>query len=393
MRKPAHLERFGQSTRLVHLGRDPAVQHGFVNPPIYRGSTVLFESMDDLLHDRAEYTYGLQGTPTHTALQTAWNQLTGAAGTLLAPSGLMAITTALLAVLQSGDHLLVTDSVYGPTRRFCDTVLKRFGVETEYFDPRMGAKIKVLMRPNTRAVFLESPGSLTFEIQDVPAIAQVAHAQAAAVLLDNTWATPLFFDAYAHGVDISIEAGTKYLGGSSDLLLGLVSANSRYWPLLHATHTSLGSAAGSEDVYLCLRGLRTLELRLRESERQALTIARWLENRPEVVNVLHPALEQHPDHALWRRDFTGSSGLFSVVLNPMSQAALAAMLDGFELFGMGYSWGGFESLVIPFDPSGIRTAAPWNAPGPALRFYIGLEAPEDLILDLEKGFSRLRRFK
>ncbi len=378
------------STRLVHLGRDTAAQHGFVNPPIYRGSTVLFDSMDDLLNDRAEYTYGLLGSPTLAALETAWTELTGAAGTILAPSGLMAITTALLAVLEAGDHLLVTDSVYGPTRSFCDKMLKRFGIETTYYDPLVGAGITELMRPNTRAVLLESPGSLTFEIQDVPAIAEAAHSRGAVVIMDNTWATPLLFDAHRHGVDIVIEAGTKYLGGASDLLFGLTSANAEHWPALRATHVGLGSTVGPEDVFLCLRGLRTLDLRLRESERQALDMAHWLEQRPEVSRVLHPALEQHPGHELWRRDFAGSSGLFSVVLQPAPQSAVAAMLDGLELFGMGYSWGGFESLVTPFDPRKIRTASTWQAEGPALRFYIGLEDTQDLKDDLARGFERLQ---
>ncbi|WP_455384737.1 cystathionine beta-lyase [Acidihalobacter prosperus] len=383
----AHMRR--PSTRLVHLGRDTAAQHGFVNPPIYRGSTVLFDSMDDLLNDRAEFTYGLLGSPTLDALQNAWTELSGAAGTILAPSGLMAITTSLLAVLEAGDHLLVTDSVYGPTRSFCDKMLTRLGIETTYYDPLAGTAITELMRPNTRAVFLESPGSLTFEVQDVPAIAEAAHAQGAAVIMDNTWATPLLFDAHRHGVDIVVEAGTKYLSGASDLLFGLASANAEYWPALRAAHVGLGSTVGPEDVFLCLRGLRTLDLRLREAERQALDIARWLEQRPEVVQVLHPALEQHPGHALWKRDFTGSSGLFSVILQPASQQAVAAMLDGLELFGMGYSWGGFESLVTPFDPRRIRTATTWRAEGPALRFHIGLEDVRDLKEDLAKGFERL----
>ncbi|MEJ2479315.1 MAG: cystathionine beta-lyase [Acidihalobacter sp.] len=377
------------STRLVHLGRDTAAQHGFVNPPIYRGSTVLFDSMDDLLNDRAEFTYGLLGSPTLDALQNAWTELAGAAGTILAPSGLMAITTSLLAVLEAGDHLLVTDSVYGPTRNFCDKMLTRFGIETTYYDPLVGAGITELMRPNTRAVFLESPGSLTFEVQDVPAIAEAAHAHGAVVVMDNTWATPLLFDAHRHGVDIVVEAGTKYLSGASDLLFGLASANAEHWPALRAAHVGLGSTVGPEDVFLCLRGLRTLDLRLHEAERQALDMARWLEQRPEVVQVLHPALEQHPGHALWKRDFTGSSGLFSVILQPASQQAIAAMLDGLELFGMGYSWGGFESLVTPFDPRRIRTATTWQAEGPALRFHIGLEDVRDLKADLAKGFERL----
>lgn len=378
------------ATRLVHLGRNPSAQHGFINPPLYRGSTVLFDSMDDLLNNRSEYTYGRLGNPTLSALQDAWSELTGAAGTVLAPSGLMAISTALLSVLRAGDHLLVSDSVYGPTRGFCDKLLTRFSIETTYYDPRVGTGITELMRPNTRAVFVESPGSLTFEIQDVPAIAEAAHAHDATVVMDNTWATPLLFEAHRHGVDIVVEAGTKYLGGASDLLLGLISANAAYWPALRATHAELGVYVAPEDAILCLRGLRTLDLRLHQAERQALDIAQWLEQRPEVSRVLHPALAQHPDHALWRRDFSGASGLFSVTLKPVPQQALAAMLDGLELFGMGYSWGGFESLVTPIEPGRIRTATCWRAEGPALRFYIGLEDTQDLKDDLTRGFERLR---
>lgn len=377
-------------TRLAHLGRDTKAQHGFVNPPVYRGSTVLFDSMDDLLDGRAEFTYGRLGNPTSTALENAWSELAGAAGTVLTPSGLMAISTALLSVVQAQDHILVADSVYGPTRGFCDKLLSRFGVETSYYDPLIGADIAGLFRPNTRAVFVESPGSLTLEVQDVPAIVAAAHARDAAVIMDNTWATPLMFPAHRHGVDIVVEAGTKYLGGASDLLLGLTSANERYWPALRATYTGLGICPGPEDVYLGLRGLHTLGLRLRQAERQAMEMAQWLARRPEVARVLHPALPEHPGHAVWKRDFEGASGLFSVVLEPASHDALAAMLDGLELFGMGYSWGGFESLVTPFDPRRIRTATSWETNGPALRFYIGLEDTKDLQADLARGFERLR---
>ena len=386
----AHLDRFGERTRLVHAGRDPFEQHGFVNTPIYRGSTVLYPTTDDFLHRRAKYTYGTQGTPTIASLQAAWSNLAGAAGTVLTPSGLAAITVALMACLKAGDHMLVTDSVYRPTRNFCDTVLKRFGVETTYYDPLIGSGIEALMRPNTTAVFTEAPGSQTFEMQDIPAIAAVARAHDATVLMDNTWATPLFFPPHARGVDICIEAGTKYLSGGSDLLLGLTSANERWWPRLNATFSAFAMCAGAEDVFLALRGLRTMALRLREHERQALEMARWFADRPEVESVLHPALPEHPGHAIWRRDFTGSSGLFSVVLKPVSPAALAAMVDGLELFGIGASWGGFESLVLPFDAAGYRSATAWNPAGPALRFHIGLEDLDDLKADLEAGFSRLR---
>jgi cystathionine beta-lyase len=391
MSKPtAKLAQFGERTRLVHAGRDPDEQHGFVNTPIYRGSTVLYPTMDDLRHRRGRYTYGTKGTPTPEALETAWTAMAGAAGTVLAPSGLAAVTLALMACLRSGDHLLMTDSVYQPTRTFCNTVLKRFGVETTYYDPLAGAGIAALLRPNTRAVFTEAPGSQSFEMQDIPAIAEAAHRHGAVVLMDNTWATPLLFPPHEHGVDLAIEAGTKYLSGGSDLLLGLTSATKERWPALQTTFDSFAMCAGPEDVFLGLRGLRTMALRLKEHERQALDMARWLQARPEVERVLHPALESDSGHAIWKRDFKGSSGLFSVVLKPAGPAALAAMLDGLELFGMGYSWGGFESLVIPFDCASYRTATQWQPGGPALRFHIGFEDLDDLKADLDAGFSRLR---
>ena len=391
MPKPTDLARFGERTRLVHAGRDPWEQHGFVNTPIYRGSTVLYRTTDDLMHRRGRYSYGTKGTPTTEALESAWTALCGAAGTVLTPSGLAAITVALMSCLKAGDHLLVSDSVYRPTRQFCDGVLKRFGVETTYYDPLVGAGIGDLFRPNTTAVFTEAPGSQSFEMQDIPAIAEVAHARGAVVLMDNTWASPLFFPPHERGVDIAIEAGTKYLSGASDLLLGLVSATKERWPALRATFDSFAMPAGPEDAFLGLRGLRTMALRLKEHERQALDMARWLQGRPEVERVLHPALESDPGHAVWKRDFKGSSGLFSAILKPASPAALAAMLDGLELFGMGYSWGGFESLVIPFDCSSYRTATRWAPEGPALRFHIGLEDLDDLKRDLEAGFDRMRQ--
>jgi cystathionine beta-lyase len=384
------LGRFGERTRLVHAGRDPWDQHGFVNTPVYRGSTVLFASTDDLMQRRGRYVYGTTGTPTTESLERAWTDLTGAAGTVLAPSGLAAVSLALMSCLKSGDHLLVSDSVYRPTRIVCDTVLKRFGVETTYYDPLIGAGIDGLLRPNTTAVFTEAPGSQSFEMQDIPAIAEAAHAREAVVLMDNTWATPLFFPPHERGVDLAIEAGTKYLSGGSDLLLGLVSANERCWRRLRATFDALAVCAGPEDVFLALRGLRSMSLRLKEHERQALDMARWLAARPEVEEVLHPALETHPGHAIWQRDFKGSTGLFSVILKPVSEDAVTAMLDGLELFGMGFSWGGFESLVIPFDCAVYRTATQWRPAGHALRFHIGLEDLDDLKADLDAGFARLR---
>jgi cystathionine beta-lyase len=377
-------------SRLVHVGRNPQDQHGFVNTPIYRGSTVLSDTVDDYLGERNRYTYGTHGTPTTDALTEAWSDLAGAAGTVLTPSGLAAITVALLSVLGAGDHLLVTDSAYFPTRRFCNGTLKRFGVETTYYDPKVGAGIAELVRPNTRAVLVEAPGSQSFEMQDIPAIAAECRSREIAVIMDNTWATPLFFPPHARGVDIAIEAGTKYLSGHSDLLLGLTSANARYWPGLQRCFTEFAMCAGPEDVFLALRGLRSMELRLREAERQGLAMARWFQDRPEVLRVLHPALPDDDGHAIWRRDFSGSSGLFSVVLKPASRAAVASMVDGLELFGIGASWGGYESLVIPFDCTRYRTATQWNPGGPTLRFSIGLEDLEDLREDLDRGFARLR---
>jgi cystathionine beta-lyase len=388
---PKDLSRFGPRTQLVHAGRNPAEQHGFVNTPIYRGSTVLYPSADDYLNRRARFTYGTKGTPTTEALETAWTQLAGAAGTILAPSGLAAVTVALMSCLKAGDHLLMVDSVYRPTRQFCDGVLRQFGVETTYYEPLAGAGIEALFRPETAAVFTEAPGSQSFEMQDIPAIAEVAHRRGAVILMDNTWATPLFFRPHAHGVDLAIDASTKYCSGASDLLLGAVSANERAWPALRRTFDSFSMCPGPEDVFLALRGLRTMPLRLKEHERQALEMAHWLDARPEVERVLHPALPSCPGHAIWKRDFSGSCGLFSIVLKPAPQEAVAAMIDGLELFGIGSSWGGFESLVTPFDCTGYRTATEWRPAGPALRLHIGLEDIEDLKRDLEAGFARLRR--
>ena len=387
---PETRKALGSRTRLVHAGRDPEDQHGFVNAPAWRGSTVLFPTYQSLKTRGQRYTYGTKGTPSSDALESAWTEISGAAQTCLAPTGLAAIALALLTAAKAGDHILVTDSAYLPTRQFCDTILKRMGVETQYYDPQIGAGVEALMRPNTSLVLVEAPGSQSFEMQDVPAIADVAHARGVCVIMDNTWATPLFFPPHARGVDLAIEAGTKYLSGHSDLMIGLVSANEAWRQRLRQTYDCFAMCAGPEDIFLALRGLRTMELRLREAERQALDLAHWFLARPEVKQVLHPALPSHPGHAIWKRDFTGSSGLFSIILHPVSEAAVAAMLDGLELFGMGYSWGGFESLVIPFDCSIYRTATKWNPGGPALRFQVGLEDMADLKADLERGFERLR---
>ncbi len=383
------------ATHLVVGGRDPAANQGFVNPPVHHVSTVLYPSAADYRARNARYVYGRRGTPTSEALETALKELEGpaCAGVALMPSGLAAITTALLSVAGAGDHILVTDSVYQPTRKFCDGLLARCGVTTTYYDPMIGADIAALIRPDTRAVFVEAPGSLSFEVQDVPAIAAAAHARGATVLMDNTWATPLYFRAFDKGVDLSIQAATKYIGGHSDLMLGTVSANAATWERLRATAWALGLCVGPDDIYLGIRGLRTLGVRLARHQQSGLRVARWLEQRPEVTRVLHPALAGCPGHSVWRRDFSGASGLFSFVLKPVSETAVNAFLDELELFGMGASWGGFESLAIPFDCAGIRTATSWAPGGPAVRIHIGLEDVDDLIGDLERGFAALAAAK
>ena len=372
-------------------GRDPLANHGFVNPPVYHASTVLYRSAADYLAARGRYLYGRRGTPTSEALQDALAGLEGCncAGVALLPSGLAAVSTALLSVLGAGDHVLVTDSAYLPTRQLCDSLLVRYGIRTTYYDPLLGGRIAALLEPNTRAVFVESPGSLSFEMQDVPAIAAAAHAKGTAVLMDNTWASPLYFRALDKGVDLSIQSGTKYIGGHSDLMLGTVSANAQWWPRLRATAETMGLCVGPDDIYLGLRGLRTMGVRLAQHQAAGLKVARWLAGRPEVARVLHPALENDPGHALWRRDYTGACGLFSIVLRPAPQAAAHAFLDALTLFGIGASWGGFESLAIPFDCTQIRTATAWAPGGPTVRLHIGLEDVDDLIADLVRGFAAL----
>jgi cysteine-S-conjugate beta-lyase len=388
---PGPASRQRAETRLVTAGRDAKAQKGFVNPPVVHGSTVLYQTAEDLHAHRGEFTYGRHGTPTTRALQEVLMALEGpqCAGVGITPSGLAAISTSLLAVLRAGDHLLVCDNAYRPTRNFCNGVLARYDVETTYFDPLIGAGIERLFKPNTRAVLVEAPGSQSFEMPDIPVIAAVAHARDALVIDDNTWATPLYHRSLEQGVDISMQAATKYVGGHSDIMFGTISANAKTWPLVTETIRLLGVCAGPDDVFLALRGSRTLAVRLAQHCASGLAMARWLAGRPEVLRVLHPALEGDPGHAIWKRDFTGASGLFSIVLKPKPQAAVDAMLDSLKLFGMGFSWGGFESLVIPFDCTTYRTATTWNPGGPTLRLHIGLENVEDLKADLDRGFAAL----
>jgi cystathionine beta-lyase len=376
-------------TTLVTAGRDTKAQKGFVNPPVVHGSTVLYPTAEDLHAHRGEFQYGRRGTPTTKAFGEALMALEGpqCAGVGIAPSGLAAITTTLLSVMKAGDHLLVSDSAYRPTRNFCDGLLTGYGVETSYFDPLIGAGVAALFKPNTKAILVEAPGSQSFEMTDIPAIAAVAHARGALVIDDNTWATPLFRRSLEQGVDISMQAATKYIGGHSDIMFGTISANAKAWPLISEGIRMLGVCAGPDDVFLALRGLRTLAVRLAQHQSSGLEMARWLAARPEVIKVLHPALETDPGHAIWKRDFSGASGLFSIVLKPAPQKAVDALLDAVMLFGMGYSWGGFESLVIPFDCADYRTATKWAPGGPTLRLHIGLENVEDLKADLARGFE------
>jgi cysteine-S-conjugate beta-lyase len=384
------LDGAGINTRLAHSGNNPRDFHGFVNPPVVHASTVLFPDAHTMETRGQKYTYGTRGTPTSDALADAINELEGSEGTILLPSGLAAVTVPFLAFLSSGDHALIVDSVYGPTRHFCDTMLKRLGIEAEYYDPEIGSGIESLMRPNTKLVHTEAPGSNTFEMQDIGAISAVAHRHGAVVTMDNTWATPLFFRPLDHGVDISIHAATKYPSGHSDVLFGTVSANKECWPRLWEGNFTLGMCAAPDDAYQILRGLRTMGIRLERHQDSALEIARWLETRDDVARVLHPALESFPGHEIWKRDFTGASGIFSIVLaadDPARFKAKAhAFLDALRLFGLGYSWGGFESLAVHVNLSD-RTIRKAPTEGPVLRLQIGLEDVADIRKDIEAGLA------
>jgi cystathionine beta-lyase len=388
---PQRSESMKDATLVTTLGREPEANFGIVNPPVYRASTILYPTLAALRGPPPAHgvTYGRYGTPTTFALEETVAALEGGHDTVAVGSGKAAIVATLLALTKAGDHVLVVDSAYAPTRRVCDAVLGKFGVATTYYDPALGGGIEAMLRPETRLVFTESPGSLTFEVQDIPAIVAAAHRHGALAVMDNTWASPLFFKPFQHGVDISIQAATKYLGGHSDLMMGTITAAEPVAARLRAGVHEIGASVSPEDCALVLRGIRTLATRLERHQASALHLAQWLQARPEVSRVLYPALPGAPGHDLWRRDFLGASGLFGFVLRPCGEPALAAMLDGMKLFGMGYSWGGYESLLLPTDPRPIRSAVPWTEAGQLMRIHVGLEDPGDLIQDLEAGFERL----
>ena len=382
------------ATKVVSAGRRPEWTQGIVNPPVWRASTHLYDSVADLRAAGGRDThhrlfYGRRGSPTQWSLADALTELEpGAEGTFLYPSGVAAIAAALLSVLSPGDELLCVDSAYDPTRSLATGLLRRLGIATRFYDPMVGAGIADLFAENTRAVLMESPGSLTFEVQDVPAICAAAQARGIVTLLDNTWATPLLFSAITHGVDLSILACTKYVVGHSDVMLGSVTAAPGRFARLRDTSFQLGQVASPDDAWLGSRGLRTMAVRLKQHEASALAIAHWLDTRPEVARVLHPALPGCPGHDIFARDFAGSSGLFSFALDGGDEASRAALIDGLRHFGIGYSWGGFESLAIPVDPAGHRTATTCDFPGPLVRLQIGLEDPADLVADLAAGLDR-----
>ncbi|MBI3715052.1 MAG: cystathionine beta-lyase [Betaproteobacteria bacterium] len=381
-------------TKLAHLGRDVSYDPKTINVPMHRASTVLFGSMAEQAAIQQRFdadeqipTYGILNMPQELALERAVAEIEGGYRALTYPSGLAAMAAAILSCVKSGDHMLMPDSCYGPGRRFCNSHLQRMGVATTYYDPLIGAGIEALMQPNTTLVYTESPGSHTFEVQDIPAIAAVAHAHGAKVVLDNAWATGYFFDGFAHGVDLVVQPATKYYAAHSDVLIGLVVANEASWTMLKRTTMDLGQRASPDDCFLTLRGMRTMGVRLKRHHESGIAIAKWLKARLEVRRVLHPALPGDPGRELWRRDFTGAAGLFGVELHPVADAQLAAMMDHYQYFGIGYSWGGFESLAVSAYIT--RTVKPWSG-GPLVRYNIGLEDPDDLIRDLEAGFARLK---
>jgi cystathionine beta-lyase len=377
-------------TLLAHAGGDPDDRQGAVNPPVYRASTILFPTFADFQASRNpalrfdRFLYGQLGTPTTFALEEAIAAIEGGYRAMLLPSGLAAVTAALQALLASGDHVLMVDTAYPSTRRFCDRTLARYGVTTTYYDPLVGAAVGSLIRENTRVIFLESPGSMTFEVQDVPAMVRVAHERGVLVLMDNTWASPYFFSAIAHGVDVSIQAVTKYIGGHADVMLGSITTTEPLYQRVRSAVAELGFCVSSDEAYLGLRGLRTLGVRLDRHFQSTLRVASWLKDRPDVIRVRYPALPDDPGHALWKRDFRGASGLFGVELKPRP---IDTVFDKLRLFRMGVSFGGYESLAIPVDPSSVRTATKWTSAGPYIRLHVGLEDPDDLIADLEQALA------
>ena len=382
-------------TIATHAGNHPHENQGVVNPPVYRASTILFRSVQDLRdryrHKYETVTYGRDGTPTHRVLAEAFTALEGSERAVILPSGVAAVSTALLTCLSPGDSLLMVDSAYEPTREICNGLLAKIGIETIYYDPTIGGAIASLIKPNTKAIYLESPGSLTFETQDIPAIVAAAKQAGCRTILDNTWATPLFFKPPLHGIDIGVYSASKYIGGHSDMMMGILTCPAAlHKAAAKMAHGYLGHAVSADDSYSALRGLRTLHARLAQHQETALILARWLADRPEVEQVLHPALPGTPGHELWKRDYAGASGLFAVVLKPCEMEQVDRMLDGMRLFGMGYSWGGYESLMIRADLKNCRTAKPWHAVGRTLRIHAGLEDPADLIADLEDGLARFR---
>lgn len=391
------LSRFGRGTQTLHAGRDPASNFGVVNPPVYHCSTVLFDSVAQLLETRRDrasgayvgFTYGREGTATTRAFEDAITLLEGGYRAVTTSCGLGAICAALTAFLSAGDHLLIVDSLYGPARAFCEEFLRKFGVEVTYYRPSIGAGIEALVQPNTRVIYMESPGSLTFEMTDVPAITAIARARGIRTVFDNTWGSPVNFRPLEHGVDVSVNAATKYISGHSDLMLGVAVCTEEAFIPVKKTASGSGYCGGPDDIYMALRGLRTLPLRMKQHHSSALAVAQWLQSRPEVARVMYPALPDDPGHAIWKRDYDGASGLFGVVLNACSEAQFAAMLDHMDLFKLGYSWGGYESLVVPTYPSDLRSEVTWEAPGPSLRLHVGLEDVDDLIDDLARGFARL----
>jgi cystathionine beta-lyase len=382
-----------KDTLLGHLGRDPSQHHGAVNTPVFRASTIVFPDLETYstrpADDYKTPRYGIHGTPTTWALEEAVAKMEGGHHAVAVCSGLAAIVAAVCAFVKAGDHLLVTDSAYGPTRTFCDKQLKGFGVQVEYYDPLVGAGIKKLIKTNTKAIFCEAPGSLSFEMQDIPAIANVAHAHNIPVLADTTWGTPYFFRSFEHGVDVSIHAGTKYIVGHSDVMLGMIVTNEKYWLPVRRTVAEYGYCSSADDCYLALRGFRTIGVRMKQQMANAIKIARWLETRPEVKRVLYPALESDPGHATWKRDFDGAASLFALVLNPVNKKQITAFVNALKLFGIGSSWGGYESLVTAPNIAPLRTATKWAADGPVIRLHIGLEDPDDLIADVTQAFAKM----